>query len=48
MTLRDGILVAKNNGFLNLEIESDSKIVIDYFNKMISVPCSIKILMENI
>ena len=27
MTLRDGILVVKNNGFLNLDIKGDSKIV---------------------
>ena len=28
MVLRDGILVAKNKGLLNLEIEGDSKIVV--------------------
>ena len=38
MTLRDVILAVKNNGFLNLEIEGDSKIVIDCFNKRISIP----------
>ena len=48
MTLRDGILAAKNNGFLSSEIKGDSKIVIDCCNKRISVPCSIKILMEDI
>ena len=48
MTLRDGILAAKNNGFLSLEIEGDLNIVIDCSNKMISVPCSIRILMEDI
>ena len=48
MTLRDGILAAKNIGFLSLKIKGDSKIVIDSYNKRISVPCSIKILMENI
>ena len=46
MALRDGILAAKNNGFLSLEIEGDSKIVIDSYNKRISVPCSIKILED--
>ena len=34
--------------FLSLEIEGDSKIVIDCFNKRISVPCSIRILIEDI
>ena len=29
MTLKNGILAIKNKAFLNLEIESDSKIVID-------------------
>ena len=48
MILRDDILVAKNNDFLSLEIEDDSKIVIEYFNKIIGIPCSIKILMEDI
>ena len=32
-TLRDGVLVAKNNGFLDLEIEGDSKVFIVYYNK---------------
>ena len=39
---------SKNNGFLRLEIEGDSKIVIDSYNKRISVPCLIKILIKNI
>ena len=39
MILRDDILVAKNNDFLSLEIEDDSKIVIEYFNKIIGIPC---------
>ena len=33
MVLRDGVLATKNNGFLTLEIEGDSKIVIDCYNK---------------
>ena len=37
MTLRDGILAAKNNRFLNLKIEGDSKIMIDYYSKRISI-----------
>ena len=49
MVLRDGILAAKNNGFLSLEnIEGNSKIVIDCFNKRINVPCSIRVLIEDI
>ena len=33
MTLRDDILAFKNNEFLNLQIEWDSRIVIDCYNK---------------
>ena len=33
MALRDDMLAAKNNEFLNLEIDDDSKIVIDCYNK---------------
>ena len=36
MTLRDDILVAKNNRFLSLEIEGDSKKVINCFNNIIN------------
>ena len=45
MTLRDGILAAKNNGFISLEIEDVSKIVIDCFNKQTSALC---LLMKDI
>ena len=38
MTLRDGILAARKNGFLNLKIEGDSKVVIDGYNKKIVYP----------
>ena len=48
MALRDGMLAAKNNGFLNLEIEGDSKIVIDCYNKKSNIPSSIMLLMEDI
>ena len=48
MTLRVDTLAATNNDFLSLEIEGDFKIVIDYYNNRINVPCSIKILMEEI
>ena len=27
MAFRDGVLAAKNNGFLNLEIKGDSKVI---------------------
>ena len=45
--LRDEILVVKNNGCLNLEIESDSKILIDYYNKMINIYINM-LLMKDI
>ena len=48
MTLRYGMLTTKRKGFLNLEIEGDSKIEIDCYNKMINIHCSILLLMENI
>ena len=41
ITLRDEILATKINGYSNLDIEGDSKIVIDYFIKMITISCSI-------
>ena len=36
MTLRDGVLAVRDNDFLNLQIEGDSKIVIDYFNRKLA------------
>ena len=33
MALKDDMLATKNNEFLNLQIEGDSKIVIDCYNK---------------
>ena len=30
MVLKDGVLVAKHNGFLDLEIEGDCKVIINY------------------
>ena len=48
MALRDDMLVAKNNEFLNLDIESDSRIVIDCYNKKSNIPSSIMLLMEDI
>ena len=46
--LRDGILAIKNNDFLNLEFEGDSKIAIDFCKKRISIMCYIRLLMEDI
>ena len=34
MTFRDCVSTVKKNGFLNLEIEGDSKVVIDSYNKI--------------
>ena len=45
--LRDGILGAIYNGSSNLEIEGDSKVVIDCYNKKRSSPSSIILLMED-
>ena len=47
LAFRDGILATKNKGFLDLEVEGDSKIVIDYNNKKNNIP-SIMLLMEDI
>lgn len=33
MTFRDGVLAARYNGILNLEVEGDSKVVVDSYNK---------------
>ena len=48
VALRDDILVAIYNGFTNLEIEGDSKVIIDYYNRRNSSPSSIMLLMEDI
>ena len=45
MALRDGVLAARYNGFPDLEIEGDSKVIIDYYNKRSSLPSSIILLM---
>ena len=39
---------SKNNPFLRLEVGGDFKIVIDSYNKRISVHCFIKILIKDI
>ena len=48
MTLRYDMLAAKKNEFLNLDIEGDSKIVINCYNKKNVIPSSIMLLMEDI
>ena len=48
ITLRDDMLVVKKKSFLNLEIEGNSKIVIDYYNKKINISRSILLLMKDI
>ena len=48
VALRDGVLTATNNGFSNLEIEGDSKVIIAGYNKKGSLPNSIILLMEDI
>ena len=47
-SLRDGFLATIYNGFTNLEIEGDSKVIIDYYNRRNCSPNSIILLMENI
>ena len=41
MPLRDDMLPTKRKSFLNLEIEGDSKIVINCYNKKINISSSI-------
>lgn len=48
MALRNGVLVARNNEFSNLEILGDSKIVIGCFNKSSCLPSLISSLMEDV
>ena len=48
MALRDDILAAENKGYSNFEIEKDSKLVIDCYNRRIEIPSSIMLLMEDI
>ena len=48
MTLRNDVLAAKNNEFLNQESEGDLKIVIDYYNKKSNIPSSIILSKEDI
>ena len=47
IALRYNVLTAIYNGFINLEIEKDSKVIIDYYNKNNS-PNSIILQIEDI
>ena len=48
MALRDDMLTVKNNKFLNLEINNDLRIVIDYYNKKNNIYNSIMLLIDDI
>ena len=48
IALRDGVLTVAYNGFSNLEIEGDFKVIIDCYNKKSNLPSSIILLMEDI
>ena len=48
MALRDDVLVVKNNGFLELDIERDSKVIIDCYSKKKNISSSIILLMKDI
>ena len=45
---RDDIFTVNNNEFLQVEIEGDSKIVIDSYNKKNNIFSSIMLLIKNI
>ena len=48
MALRDGVLVAKNNEFLNLQIECYLKVKINYYNKKIIILNLITLLVKDV
>ena len=48
VALRDGVLAAILNGFFNLKIEGDFKVIINCYNKKSSIPSSIILLIEDI
>ena len=48
MALGDVMLIVNRKGFLNLDIEGDSKIMINYYNKKINITNSILLLMEDV
>ena len=48
VALRDDVLAARLNGFFNLEIKEDFKIIINYYNKKSTLSSLIILLMEDI
>ena len=48
ISLRDGVVAAIYNGFTNLEIEGDSTVIINCYNRRSSSPSSVILLMEDI
>ena len=48
MALKDDMLTVKNNKFLNLEINNDLRIVIDYYNKKNNIYNFIMLLIDDI
>ena len=48
VALRDGVLAAILNGFFNLKIEGDFKVIINCYNKKSSLSSSIILLIEDI
>ena len=48
MVLRYGILVAKSKGLLDLEVEGDSKIIVDCYIKKINIHSFILLLIDDI
>lgn len=48
LALRDGLAHAINNGWRKVLIEGDSKFVIDCINNKVSVPWSIRLLVQDI
>ena len=48
MALRDVVLIVRLNGFFNLVIEGDSKVIRDCYNKKNNLPSSIIFVMKDI
>ena len=46
--MRDNVLTVIYNDFTNLDIEEDSKVIIDCYNRRSSLPNSIILLIEDI
>ncbi|CAL9022783.1 unnamed protein product, partial [Prunus brigantina] len=48
LALRDGLAHAIHNGWRKILVEDDSKLIIDCVNKVVSVPWSISLLVQDI